>query len=221
MSTKRKIEDYKNQKVAIHCSTKEEWDKIVDILPSGRSVKKIYWQLEVNGKSDTININGYGWSPKKHYEDEGYTIYPASDFLKEIKLISKKDLKGGEIYTITDNHYLNKILIHRYEKMSDEDRSLGSFLTDFSGRWEFWSQSTPYLTGRNISISTPEEKHWFLECEKADKFIPYNKTMKTFSKQNPFKFNIGDEIKAKPGGYFISDPKFFAESHKALFPSEK
>jgi hypothetical protein len=122
MSTKRKIEDYKDQKVAIHCSTQEEWDKIVDLFPSDRSVEKIYWQQEINnGKSDTININGYGWSPKKHFENTGYTIYPASDFLEE----------------------------------------------------------------------------------------------------KPFKFNIGDEIKAKPGGYYISDPKFFVESHKKQFPSSE
>ena len=140
---------------------------------------------------------------------------------KEIKLISKKDLKKGEIYTITDNHYLNKILIHKYEKMNDEDRSLGSFLTDFNDREEFRSQSTPYLTGRNISISTPEEKHWFLECEKADRFIPYDEAMKTFSKQNPFKFNIGDEIKAKPGGYYVCDPARFEEQHKISLPSNE
>lgn len=122
MSTKRKIEDYKDQKVAIHCSTKEEWDKIVDLLPSGRSVIKIYWQNSVNdGKSDTITIGGFGWSPKKHFENTGYTIYPASDFLEE----------------------------------------------------------------------------------------------------KPFKFNIGDEIKAKPGGYYIASPQHFAESHKKQFPSNK
>jgi len=118
---KRKIEDYKDQKVAIHCSTKEEWDKIVDLFPlNRRSIKKIYWQANVNnGKSDTINIEGYGWSPKKHFENKGYTIYPASDFLEE----------------------------------------------------------------------------------------------------KPFKFNIGDEIKAKPGGYYIASPQHFAESHKKQFPS--
>ena len=123
MSTKRKIEDYKDQKVAIHCSTKEEWDKIVDIFPSNKNVKKFHWHGSVNKeKSDTINIEGCGWSPRKHFEDKGYTIYPASDFLEEEK---------------------------------------------------------------------------------------------------PFKFNIGDEIKAKPGGYFISTPKNFAESHKEQFPSEE
>ena len=121
MSTKRKIEDYKDQKVAIHCSTQEEWDKIVDLFPSDRSVEKIYWQQEINGKSDTININGYGWSPKKHFENTGYTIYPASDFLEE----------------------------------------------------------------------------------------------------KPFKFNIGDEIKAKLGGYYFCYPERFEEQHKISFPSSE
>lgn len=123
MNAKRKIEDYKGKDVAIYCSTKKEWNKIVDLLPSNKTVKKIYWQNSVNdGKSDTININGFDWSPKKHFENKGYTIYPASDFLEEEK---------------------------------------------------------------------------------------------------PFKFNIGDEIKAKPGGYYISSPHHFAESHKKQFPSEK
>jgi hypothetical protein len=122
MSTKRKIEAYKDQKVAIHCSTKEEWDKIVDLFPSGRIVKKNHWQADVNyGKSDTINIDGCGWSPKKYYEDKGYTIYPASDFLEE----------------------------------------------------------------------------------------------------KPFKFNIGDEIKAKPGGYYVYDPERFEEKHKISLPSSE
>ena len=119
---KRKIEDYKNQKVAIYCSTQEKWDKIIDLFPLNKNVKKFHWQGSVNnGKSDTINISGNGWSLKKHFEDKGYTIYPASDFLEE----------------------------------------------------------------------------------------------------KPFKFNIEDEIKAKPGGYYICSPEHFTESHKEQFPSEK
>lgn len=123
MNTKRKIKDYKGEDVAIYCSTQEEWDKIINLFPSNKNVKIFHWQDSVNnGKSDTIKIDRYGWSPKKHFENKGYTIYPASDFLEEEK---------------------------------------------------------------------------------------------------PFKFNIGDEIKTKPGGYYISYPKGFAERHKAKFPSEK
>ena len=92
MNTKRKIEDYKDKKVAIHCSSKEEWDKIVGLINNG-NVKKIHWQDEVNsGLSDTININGTGWSPKEYYIEEQYIIYPASDFLEEDKPFNVGDL---------------------------------------------------------------------------------------------------------------------------------
>lgn len=206
---KRKIEDYKDQKVAIHCSTQEEWDKIVDVLPSGRSVKKIHWQQEINnGKSDTINIEGYGWSPKKHFENTGYTIYPASDFLEEESVNSL--IKNEIYYNLPSNN------IVRWKNPTGGNY-LGNgctiYKSDYGGNFR--------NNVKQYRLTTPEEKHWFLECEKANRFIPYDEAMKTFSKQKPFKFNIGDEIKAKPGGYYISDPKFFVESHKKQFPSSE
>ena len=209
MSTKRKIEDYKDQKVAIHCSTKEEWDKIVDLFPSGRSIKKIYWQANVNnGKSDTINIDGCGWSPKKHYEDNGYTIYPASDFLEEETVNS---LIEDEIYSCAyETNHQNYVL--KYNKSNYAFFINTNSKTFSKSSWSFWID-------KKIKIATPEEKHWFLECEKANKFIPYDEAMETFEKS--FKFNIGDEIKAKPGGYYFSYPKGFAESHKKQFPSSE
>jgi len=92
MNTKRKVKDYIGQNVAIYCSSKEEWDKIVGLFDSP-TVKKHYWEDEVNsGLSDTININGKGWSPKEYYIEEQYTIYPASDFLEEDKPFNVGDL---------------------------------------------------------------------------------------------------------------------------------
>jgi len=204
---KRKIEDYKCQKVAIQCSTQEEWDKIVDLFPSDRSVKRIHWKSSVNyGKSDTINIEGYGWSPKKYYEDEGYTIYPASDFLEEETVNS---LIEDEIYY----NLLSKNIVRW--KNSKGGNYLGSgctiYKSDYSGNF--------HNNVKQYRLTTPEEKHWFLECEKANKFIPYDEAMETFEKS--FKFNIGDEIKAKPGGYYFSSPQHFAESHKKQFPSSE
>lgn len=206
MSTKRKIEDYKDQKVAIYCSTKEEWDKIVDLFDKP-SVKKEYWVNFINlGKSDTINITGRGWRPKKHYEDNGYTIYPASDFLEKESVNSL--LENEIYYNLTSNN------IVRW-KNSTGGNYLGNgctiYKSDYGGNF--------HNNVKQYRLATPEEKHWFLECEKADRFIPYDKAMETFEKS--FKFNIGDEIKAKPGGYYIADPEFFAESHKKQFPSEK
>jgi hypothetical protein len=179
MSTKRKIEDYKDQKVAIHCSTQEEWDKIVNLLPSGRSVKKNCWQNSVNnGKSDTINIEGYGWSPKKHFENTGYTIYPASDFLEKESVNS---LLENEIYY---NFSSNNIV--RW-KNSTGGNYLGNgctiYKSDYGGNF--------HNNVKQYRLTTPEEKHWFLECEKANKFIPYDKAMETFGKPKP------DEIPLK------------------------
>ena len=92
MNTKRKIEDYKDKKVAIHCSSKEEWDKIVDLFDN-LTVKKHYWENFINGgKSDTIRITGRGWSPKEYFIKKDYTIYPASDFLEEDKPFNVGDL---------------------------------------------------------------------------------------------------------------------------------
>ena len=92
MNTKRKIEDYKDKKVAIHCSSKEEWDKIVDLFDN-LTVKKHYWENFINGgKSDTIRITGRGWSPKEYFIKKDYTIYPASDFLEEDKPLNVGDL---------------------------------------------------------------------------------------------------------------------------------
>ena len=47
MNTKRKVKDYIGQNVAIYCSSKEEWDKIVNLFDSP-TVKKHYWKDVVN-----------------------------------------------------------------------------------------------------------------------------------------------------------------------------
>ena len=92
MNTKRKVKDYMGQNVAIYCSSKEEWDKIVDLFDEP-IVKKHYWGNIVNeGKSDTIRITGCGWSPKEHFIKQQCTIYPASDFLEEDKPFNVGDL---------------------------------------------------------------------------------------------------------------------------------
>ena len=200
---KRKIEDYKDKKVAIHCSSKEEWDKIVDLFDKP-SVRKMCWGDVVNeGKSDTICITGRGWSPKEYYIKYCCTIYPASDFLEEDKSISKEDLVEGEIYLYDDRH------IAIYPKGGNVHLNPNSFTPEKEWMWNL-----------DIKNTTPEQKHWLNECIKADKFIPYDEAMKSFF-ELPYKFNIGDKIKAKPGGYYISSPQHFAESHKKQFPSSE
>ena len=122
MNTKRKVKDYMGQDVAIYCSSKEEWDKIVDLFDSP-TVKKHYWEDVVNlGKSDTISITGCEWSPKEHFIKKNYTIYPAFDFLEEDKPFNVRDLV-----------YLEKHYKHETESRDYSiDLPLNSPLENFS-----------------------------------------------------------------------------------------
>lgn len=146
----KKIKDYINKdKVAIHCSSKEEWDKIIDLFNHDGisiSVSKTYWESQVNeGKSDTISIDGKGWSPKKHYESNNYTIYPASDFLsnthpfevgKWYKSSRWVNIKAAKFLKIKDNgkfSYSERINTNGYEKVE------GSTDTD-GGVWDTFSE---------------------------------------------------------------------------------
>ena len=131
-----------------------------------------------------------------------------SDFLEEESINS---LIENEIYY----NLLSKNIVRW--KNSKGGNYLGSgctiYKSDYSGNF--------HNNVKQYRLTTPEEKHWFLECEKANKFIPYDKAMETFGKPKPFKFNIGDEIKAKLGGYYFCDPERFKEQHKILLPSSE
>lgn len=80
---KRKIEDYKKQKIAIYCSSKEEWDKI-DNLFGKKGLTRDYGDINNpdNMFVDCIHINRMGTASKECYEQKGYIVYPASDFLE-------------------------------------------------------------------------------------------------------------------------------------------
>lgn len=127
-------------------------------------------------------------------------------------MLKKKDLKEGEIYTITDKSYPGKKIIHKYERMDDSDRSYGYYITDFSTNWKF-ERSTPYLSNREINHSTKEECHWLNCCIQADKFIPYEEAMKTFKPKSLvgryLKYIGNSEKDPKYGDYFkiITDEK--------------
>jgi len=165
----KKIKDYINKdKVAIHCSSKEEWDKIIDLFNQDSisiNVSKRYWENQVNGgKSDTISIDGKGWSPKKHYEFNNHTVYPASDFLsnthpfevgKWYKSSRWVNIKAAKFLKIKDNgkfSYSERINTNGYEKVED------STDTD-RGVWYTFSE-VPIEQIQLISLPEEEEKGW-------------------------------------------------------------
>jgi hypothetical protein len=125
--------------------------------------------------------------------------------------MSIEDLKEGEYYSTIDNFENKSVFI------SNKLREYKYFVS--TGLWKNGSWSGQNIE-KNIKLANEQEKHWLNECIKKDKFISYEESQKTF--QKPFKFNIGDEIKRKPGGCYICDPEAWdEEKHKHTFPSEK
>jgi hypothetical protein len=78
----RKITDLKPNEV-IHCPTQEGWDKII-ALNLNNTLRSWHWDKYTSESVYDPNWdNGHGgYSPVEWYETNGYTIYPASDFLE-------------------------------------------------------------------------------------------------------------------------------------------
>lgn len=193
-----------NQNVAIHCSTKEEWDKIINLFPSNVSVDKSCWGSIVNGRnSDTISINGYGWSPKKHYEGKNYTIYPASDFLEK-QFKEQVQFEVGKWYKYTRED----IIQPSYAKYSSKQSFSYRFYYD-----EFISVNG-YKKGHNWSFLSVKPV-LLTDLSEIQQYLPDGHSDKI-----SFKFNIGDKIQTKKGGYYIANPEYWNKNAHSNLTSE-
>lgn len=94
-------------------------------------------------------------------------------------MLEEKDLIKNEIY-YAKGKYIN---------IFKDDRNIHSFIHGFKVLRP--CETTYTIIDLNIShlakqkegirLATPEEKHWFLECEKANKFIPREEVLKSFN----------------------------------------
>ena len=83
MNTKRKVKDYIGKKVAVECSSEKEWELLLKLTSSER---KNYFK-ESSNKCFDLELPGSFWSAtsKEVIIEDGWTVYPASDFLEEEK----------------------------------------------------------------------------------------------------------------------------------------
>ena len=90
MNTKRKVEDYIGEKVAIECSSEKEWELLLKLTSSER---KNHFNTSSNKCFDLEKLGDF-WSisSKEDIMENGWTIYPASDFLEEDKPFNVGDL---------------------------------------------------------------------------------------------------------------------------------
>lgn len=88
-----------------------------------------------------------------------------------------ENLKFGEIYHITDNRYPDRKIIYKHEKMSDQVRGFGYYISDINtGDFEF-KKSTPSLKDRDIKKATELESEWLKYCIKNNIYVSYHDFM--------------------------------------------
>lgn len=221
MNTKRKVKDYIGQNVAIYCSSKEEWDKIVDLFDSP-TVKKHYWKDVVNylGKSDTINITGRGWSFKEHFIKKQYTIYPASDFLEEepkfdegkwYKNIGKDDKVYAKCKKFEKNCFYLSDHISKDKQyrlytdgsyFSEKNYQNAELLTDLSEIQEFLPDGHVDKFPKEMNYKELQDKAWeiYKNVKIGDKYIN-TKGNECIAFKNPYKSNSIDKNSFIECGY--------------------
>jgi len=77
MSVKYTVEYCRNNKVAVHCKTPEEWDKVTSIL-------NYKWQettFDTWGNGSAINCTGRGCAHVDYYHLAKYTVITAETFI--------------------------------------------------------------------------------------------------------------------------------------------
>lgn len=80
-----------SERIAIHFNTEEELEALFEVFSDKRGTLTASHLMNYDDHpSDCINIERsmIGHCYRKWYEDEGYTIIEASDFLKDYKTIT-------------------------------------------------------------------------------------------------------------------------------------
>jgi len=87
---KKKIEDYYGKKVAIYANSKEELSQLVNLHPeSKRRYQNLWSYRDSNELSHAVrfdSIDDIGHCSKSWYEERGYELLPATDFIEEIEI---------------------------------------------------------------------------------------------------------------------------------------
>ena len=96
----------------IQCETQEQWNKILTLDPFNSCLINAFW---TSFKSKTVYFpNKSGYCDIEYAQDNGYTIYPASDFLEP-------DFEWGEeIEVSVDNVHWNKKIFVALNPKSEE-----------------------------------------------------------------------------------------------------
>lgn len=183
MNTKRKVKDYIGKKVAVECSSEKEWKLLLKLTSSER---KNYFE-ESSNKCFSLEKPGdyWGMSSKESIIEDGWTIYPASDFLEEEK---SSKFEEGKWYSFNWDWYSsNSPVIAKIKNVFEN--SINISWRSYLWRENDYNTSDGYFFKdiSNIKELSIEQVQPYLPEGHPDKFkveIPINNT--------PFK--VGDYI---------------------------
>lgn len=174
------IKDYKGKKYAIQCKTQEEWDKITELL--GYKWNKNNWELQK--KESCINISGEGATGKSSYVNAGYEILQASDFLQP-------QFEADKWYKMlnppSSSHYVKNWFNNDGLDGFEETISFGSY----------------NVSGGNYGRIGSYKYELLTDLSEIQQFLPSGHP----DKLPTFKFNIGDIVNGKEGGWQFCNPE--------------
>jgi hypothetical protein len=92
--------------------------------------------------------------------------------------LSKNDLIEGEYYVYDYIHYyaIGKCL----KSSSTHAACIGGEDTNYNGGNSLWRDNS-FTGAKKFRLATLEQKHWLNVCIEADKYIPYEEAMKTYT----------------------------------------
>jgi hypothetical protein len=169
------------EKIVVHCETREEWNKVVIKLGLNLDMWSDWWFSY--GDSACINIQEKLKAGKKYYENDGYTIIPASEYLKEggnevefkvgdrVENISSKHL--GTIRAIEENPENCGIGVEWEAFEGGHD--LAGLLNNYNGLWMYPKQIK--LINKQIKEEVMKENNTDKNVTEVFGDLPHNEVV--------------------------------------------
>jgi len=83
--------DVKKEKIAIHCPTKELAEKVIDkFIELGVEIKATWWPSYEEETCFRAYYNVFGYEKQYFYQENGYKIITAQDYLDSFEWIPKR-----------------------------------------------------------------------------------------------------------------------------------
>lgn len=219
----KNIKEYIGKKVAVECENKEDWDKLIKLTDT---TNPNYFDTCPSKCFDLEYLGSY-WSTtsKQGIIESGYTIYPASDFLK--KESKPENLVGRYFKALADNiNCSNVIKGNYYQVVGLNERKNITFYTEYSTNVPFAiNKSSYHLLEFMPEGWTPESKQYDYEvvhCKTQEEWdFVRNKTSKGYSFEWHEALSYSKELALHIDGKGWSRLSFYKEQNSKIYSFEE